>query len=161
MSTKRSAEDELVSRLLLDVKALALINVSDASLRTTVRTSLLQSDDEQVRRFVKMVQSRKRTAGIGTLAIAVGELVLASFLAVAGIITFAPAMMGVDTPQKLVLYFSETLSAPLSSIFFTPVLPFLEFAFSVVLVIAAFYTLRQASVELQEAGMTIESNGGT
>lgn len=160
MSGNQSPKDELVSRLLLDVKALALLNLSDNSFRETLRVSLLGSHDEQVRRFVDMVQTRKRTKGIGSLAIAIGELVLAAFLTVAGMITFAPAMMGIDTPQKLVLYFSETLSAPLSSLFFTPALPFIEFGISVVLVLGAFYTLRQASVELREAGMTIEPSGG-
>ena len=109
MSKDEKAGRELVARLKLDVKALTLLYESDAELRPVLERSLLDSQDPYVARFVSLLQSRRPPEGDGSLSVAVGEIVLASFLTIVGLAAFVPVLAGLSTPQQWVGYFSSAL----------------------------------------------------
>jgi hypothetical protein len=156
LNKDEKAGDEVVARLKLDVKALTLLYESDADLRPVLERSLLESQDGYVTRFVSLLQSRRPSEGEGNLPVALGEIVLASFLTIVGLAAFVPVMAGLSTPQQWLGYFSSALApsfrnGPLSS-----GIPLLDFVFSSMLLLGAFYSLRRAAKNLKNAGMILD-----
>jgi len=152
MASRDERQDYIASRLLLDMKALALLHPSDADLQALVDGSLLASHDDQVARVIDSLGvKRPRRAG-GSVVIAIGELLLASFLMVGGLVAIAPFLTGVSTSNSLVQYFSTSMKSLATSPAFFPVLPELVVLLSVVLLISALYALRKASLTLKEEG---------
>src|SRR5579863_4500211 len=107
LSKDEKAGDEVIARLKLDVKALTLLYESDADLRPVLERSLLESQDGYMTRFVSLVQSRRPSEEGGNLPVALGEIVLASFLTIVGLAAFVPVMAGMSTPQQWLDYFSS------------------------------------------------------
>jgi hypothetical protein len=153
LSKDAKAGDEVVARLKLDVKALTLLYESDADLRPVLERSLLESQDGYVTRFVSLLQSRRPSEDGGNLPVAVGEVVLASFLTIVGLIAFVPVMTGVSTAQQLLGYFSSAISPSFTSGPLSVGAPLLDFVFSAMLLLGAFYSLRRAARNLKNAGM--------
>ena len=91
------------------------------------------------------------------MAIALGELILASFLVVAGIFAFVPNLIGINTPQALI-YFIEQINTPLSRSPFYQYTSGIEFILGALLLLAAFYTLRQAALNLKEMGLSVRTS---
>lgn len=159
MSTDENAGDEIVSRLKLDVRALALLYESDAELRPFLEKSFLESQDDYVTRFMSLLQPKRPSQGDGNVPMALGEIVLASFLMIVGLATFVPAMAGLSTPQQWLNYFSSALSPFFigGPLYFGVAL--LDFIFSAMLLLGAFYSLRRAAKSLKRAGLFLESSG--
>jgi len=111
LSTDDRARDEVVARLKLDVKALTLLYESDADLQPVLERSLVESQEDYVRRFIGLVQSKSPPQKGGGVPVAVGEIVLASFLTIVGLAAFVPVLAGVATPQQLGSYLSGLGSA--------------------------------------------------
>jgi len=155
LSKDENAGKEVVARLKLDVKALTLLYESDADLRPVLERSLLESQDSYVMRFVSLLQSRRPAGDDGNLPVAVGEIVLASFLTIIGLAAFAPVMAGLSTPQQWLDYFSSALgpSSANGPLYFG--VPLLDFVFSAMLLLGAFYSLRRAAKNLKNAGMVL------
>ncbi|HUI00078.1 MAG TPA: hypothetical protein VLX56_00445 [Nitrososphaerales archaeon] len=154
MSTDDRARDEVVARLKLDVKALTLLYESDADLQPVLERSLVESQEDYVRRFIGLVQSKSPPQKGGGVPVAVGEIVLASFLTIVGLAAFVPVLAGVATPQQLGSYLSGLGSATGGPLSYG--IPLLDFLFSALLLLGAFYTLRRASKNLKDAGMVVE-----
>ncbi|HXW36652.1 MAG TPA: hypothetical protein VEJ36_01935 [Nitrososphaerales archaeon] len=142
----------MASKLVLDMKALALLNPSDKDLQKLVTENLLDSHDDQVRRVLDSIKSVSPRKGEGNVVIAVGELLLASFLMIAGLVAIAPFLAGVSSPSTLLQYFSSSIGTLATSPAFFPVLPELVVLLSVVLLMSALYALRKASATLKEQG---------
>ena len=153
-----SQGQDLVSKIALDVKALTLLYGSDASLGDLLRRDFLESRDENMKRFVGLLQAGRESRRSGALMVALGELVLASFLAIIGIAAFAPDLIGLNTPKELADYFSGLVPSSLGSGPLFPAVVALEFALAALLILGSFYTLRQASVSLKQAGLVIDSS---
>ena len=156
MSKDEKAGDEVVARLKLDVKALTLLYESDADLRPVLERSLLESQEGYVTRFVGLLQSKRPSGDGGNLPVAVGEIVLASFLTIVGLAAFVPVMAGLSTPQQLFGYFSTALAPSFASGPLRLGVPLLDFVFSALLLLGAFYSLRRASKNLKNAGLILE-----
>ncbi|HEV2389416.1 MAG TPA: hypothetical protein VGS04_01710 [Nitrososphaerales archaeon] len=156
MSKDEKAGDDVVARLKLDVKALTLLYESDADLRPVLERSLLDSQDSYVTRFVGLLQSRRPSDDSGNLPVALGEIVLASFLTIVGLAAFVPVMAGLSTPQQWVGYFSGALGASFAKGPLFVGVPLLDFVFSALLLLGAFYSLRRAAKNLKNAGMKLE-----
>jgi hypothetical protein len=156
LSTDDKTGDEIISRLKLDVKALTLLYESDADLRPVLERSFVESQDGYVIRFMRLLQSRRPSEEDGNLPVALGEIVLASFLTIVGLAAFVPVMAGLSTPQQWSAYFSSALAPSLAQgpLYFG--IPLLDFIFSAVLLLGAFYSLRRASKNLKNAGMILE-----
>jgi hypothetical protein len=156
LSKDEKAADEILARLKLDVRALTLLYESDADLGPVVERFFLESQDGYVIRFLRLLQPRRPSEEYGNLPVALGEIVLASFLTIFGLAAFVPDMAGLGTPQQWLGYFSTTLvpssaSGPLYS-----GIPLLDFIFSAMLLLGAFYSLRRAVKNLKNAGMILE-----
>jgi len=156
LSKDEKAGRELVARLKLDVKALTLFYESDAELRPVLERSLLESQDGYVTRFVSLLQSRRPAGDESSLPVALGEIVLASFLTILGLAAFVPVMAGLSTPQQWLGYFSSTFGPPLTNGPLFVGVPLLDFVFSALLLLGAFYSLRRAAKNLKSAGMILE-----
>jgi hypothetical protein len=145
-------KDPLVSRIFLDMKALALLYQTDVDLRSVLRSGLLDSHDDQVGRVLIALRSGKPEKKSNSVVLALGELVLASFLMAAGVVAIAPFLVGMTDPTSLVAYFSSAVGGMVSAPAFLPVLPELVILLSLTLLLSALYALRRASVTLKEEG---------
>jgi len=157
LSKDERAGEELVARLKLDVKALTLLYESDADLRPVLERSLLESRDGYVTRFVSLLQSRRPSEDEGNIPVALGEIVLASFLTIVGLAAFVPVMAGLSTPQEWMGYFSSAVGTSFAHGPLFAGVPLLDFIFSAMLLLGAFYSLRRAAKNLKNAGMILES----
>jgi hypothetical protein len=150
------AGEEVVARLKLDVKALTLLYESDADLRPVLERSLLESQDGYMARFVGLLQSRRPSQEDGNLPVALGEIVLASFLTIVGLGAFVPVMAGLSSPQQWLGYFSSALGPSFTNGPLYSGIPLLDFVFSAMLLLGAFYSLRRAARNLKNAGMILD-----
>jgi hypothetical protein len=151
MATRTTPSDELVSRLLLDIKALMLLDGTGGTLPAAVRERIVSSHDEQVSAFVSEIgsTSKKPMGARSSLLIALSDMVLASILAVVGLALLAPSIVGFSSPTQLVAYFDQIISAISVHSLSNPVIPATEFVMAVLLLIGAFYNLRIAANNLK------------
>jgi hypothetical protein len=149
-------KDDLVDKLILDVKAFVLLGGDETQLRETLRR-VADSPDDDVRRFVDALQNKKPASTTKLLAIALGELVMASILVVAGAVALVPTVVGANTITALAQYFEARTAEGLSTTLLAPYVSLLEFAVGVFLVVSALYALREAASTLKEAGLTTTS----
>lgn len=153
-------KDALIDKLILDIKTFVLLSESHEVLSQAISEKILGSHDEDVNRFISLIQPRvKRRGGIGSFLIAIGELVLAALLSIVGLSLMAPAIMGFQSPSQLLSYFRDLTSSISESSLSNPVIPFLDFLFSLVLLLGAFYILRRASVDMKDADLISEQKG--
>jgi len=159
MSSDEKSGGEIISRLKLDIRALTLLYESDAELRPVIEKSFQESQDDYVIRFMRLLQPRRASEGGGNIPMALGEIVLASFLTIIGLAAFVPVMARLTTPQQWLDYFSSALSPSFTTgpLYFG--VPLLDFVFSAMLLLGAFYSLRQAAKNLKRAGLILESSG--
>jgi hypothetical protein len=107
LTSEEARDEDLLDRLILEIKAIALLSGNESELRERLEGKIMESHDENIRKFVKALQN-KRPAGTGKLlAIALGELLMASLLVVGGAIVLFPTVVGVNTLAGLVQYFAE------------------------------------------------------
>jgi len=158
MSLDPDQEDELVSKLKLDAKALTLLQGSDTALKEMLDRAFTDSGDAELQRFARLLGTRRRPGGRGKLLTSLGEMVLASFLAVLGIAAFVPALTGLTTPRQLIDYFSGVLAPSLSSGPLYAGASALDFGLAALLMLAAFYTLREASPDIRESALALETS---
>ena len=154
-SNETGQREDIINRLILDAKALVLLSESDEKLVTLLRENVLNSHDEQVAKFVSLIKPVKNPESVpARLMTAIGELILASFLIFVGLSVLAPSLMGLQSPNQLLAYFSELVSGISATSLSNPVIPVLDFVFSLLLLFGSFYLLRHASVDLKEAGLS-------
>lgn len=152
MNQDAKQQDPFLSKLVLDMKALGLLYPSDVELRNVVQTGLLDTHDEQLQRVLHSLSSGRPEKNGNSVALALGQLILGSFLMVAGIAAIAPFLMGVTNSSALAKFFGAALSNAAAAPAFFPVLPELVILLSVALLLSALYALRRASVTLKDAG---------
>ncbi len=152
MASRTSSSDEVLSRLLLDIKALMLLSGSEGTLPAVAKEKIVSSHDEQISAFVSEIStasSKKSTGGKSLLFIAISEMILAAFLAVTGLAILAPSIVGFSSQAQLVAYFDQIISGISVQSLSGPVIPAVEFILAVLLLIGAFYNLRLAAVHLK------------
>lgn len=157
MTVAEKRTEEMLDRLLLEAKGISLLLGSDAELKAALASRLIESHDESVRRFVKAMQLKKPVGTGRLIAIALGELVIASLLVVAATVVLVPSVIGVNTYAGLVQYFSDRASGMLGSSPLSKYLPFIEFGVGVVLMLSAFFSLREAALNLRQAGLSVRT----
>lgn len=150
-SSSSSSTDEVLTRLLLDIKALMLLRGSGNALPPPIKERIVSSHDEQIEAFVKAIgeSAKKPKGGRSSLLIAISEMVLAAILAVVGLALLAPSLVGLSSPAQLVQYFDQVITAISVRSLSNPVIPAAEFVISVLLLIGAFYNLRIAAETLR------------
>jgi hypothetical protein len=146
------ASDRIVNQILLDIKSLMLLSspASDESVTKLVEEKIAYSRDEEVVRFLGMVQPEKRVRSIrGPIFAALGEMILASFFVIVGFAILAPTIMGLGSPSQLSSYFTRIISSLTVQRFeANPVMPLVEFVLALILLLGAFYNLRSAATSL-------------
>ncbi len=157
MSTGETKAEDLLDRLVLEIKALALLYGSEAELREVLEDEVVESHDENVRKFVKAVQTQGPIETGRRLAIAVGELVMASILVVAGTVALVPTVVGANTLASFVEYFAERTSGNMGTSPLSPYISFVEFGLGVLLMLSAFFALREAALNLKRAGVAVRT----
>ena len=157
MAADDSWTDEVIDRLILEIKAISLLYGSDAELRENVESRIAESKDENVLRFVKALQMEGPAQTGRKLALALGELLTAAILVMAGAVVLVPTVVGVNTLSSLVQYFAERTSGTVGTSPLSPYLSFMEFGVGVVLLLAAFFSLREAALNLKQAGLAVRS----
>ncbi len=156
MASSDSKTDDLLDRLVLEIKALALLYGSESELRERLEDKVKGSHDEDITRFVKVLQTDRPVKTGGRLALALGELLTAAILVVAGAVVLIPTIVGVNTLSSLVQYFAERTSGTVGTSPLSPYLSFMEFAVGVILLLSAFFALREAALNLKQAGLSVE-----
>lgn len=151
--------EELLDKIVLEAKALVLLRGSDEELKKRLRTRFIDTQDEGVRKFADLLQTRSRPGHVHLFLIAMGELLLASFLVFAGSLALIPAAAGIDTPAGLAQFFTQKAFGAVGSSPLAQYASFVEFAIGAVLILAALYSLRQAALNVKEAGLTVEPGG--
>ena len=136
---------------------MALLYQSEEELAERVEEKITGSHDENMRRFVRALQSHGPEEARGKLALALGELLTAAILVVAGAVVLVPTVGGVGTLSSLVQYLAERTSGTVGTSPLSPYLTFMEFAVGVVLLLSAFFALREAAVNLRRAGLAVRS----
>lgn len=145
----------MLDRLLLEAKGISLLLGSEAELRGALERKLIESHDESIRRFVRAIQTKKPAQSGRLFVIALGELLMASLLVVAGTVVLVPSIVGVNTYTGLVQYFTDKTSSVLGGSPLSQYISFIEFGFGVVLMLSAFYSLREAALNLRQAGLSV------
>lgn len=156
MSGTRKRKEELLEKLVLDAKALVLLERSDEELRSMLQAKFVESDDESLRKFAGALRSGGPPKTGRLVVVAVGEMLLASLLVLAGAAVLIPTLAGIDSPAALVRFFAEGVYGVLEGSALLPYVPLMEFAAGALLMLSAFYTLRHAALALKEAGLAIE-----
>ncbi len=157
LTSEETKTEELLDRLLLDIKAVSLLHETEAELREKIEDRIAGSNDESVRKFVRALQAGAPAQTGRRLALALGELLTAAILVVAGAVVLVPTVAGVNTLTDLERYFAERVSGTVGSSPLSPYLSFMEFAVGVVLLLSAFFALREAALNLRQAGLAIKS----
>jgi len=157
LTTDESRTDDLLDRLLLEIKAISLLYGSEEELRDRLKGKITESNDESIRRFVKALQTEGPVQAGRKLALALGELLTAAILVVAGAVVLVPTVVGVNTLSSLMQYFAERTSGTVGTSPLSPYLSFLEFGVGIVLLLAAFFSLREAALNLKQAGLAVKS----
>lgn len=145
----------MLDRLLLEAKGISLLLGSEAELKAALDRKMIESHDESIRRFVKALQTKKPAETGRLLAIALGELMMASLLVLAGAVVLIPTVVGVSSYAGLVQYLTDRVSGTLGSSPLSPYFSFIEFGFGVVLMLTAFFSLREAALNLKQAGLSV------
>jgi len=157
LTSDEARTEDLLDRLILEIKALALLYGSEAELSKRVEGKITESNDESVRRFVRVLQTGRLAETRGRLTLALGELLTAAILVVAGAVVLLPTVVGVNTLTNLVQYFAERTSGSVGTSPFSPYLSFMEFAVGALLLLSAFFALREAALNLRRAGLAVKS----
>lgn len=159
MSSSQKRTEDLADRLVLDIKALVLLQHSDDELKGVLERKLTDSHDESIGRFVKALQTGTRPQSRGLILMAAGQLALASSLVLAGTLVLVPTFLGIDSPAGLIQYFVANTYGAIGGSPLGRYVSLIEFALGALLMLSAFYVLRQAAHNLKESGLTIKPGG--
>lgn len=147
--------NDILNKLILDVKALVLLSENDEALLKAAQEGVINSHDEQVVKFISLIQpAGRQESSSGKLITAVGELILASFLTILGLSLLAPSLMGLKSPEQLLSYFTDVINGISSGALSNPLVPALYFVFALLLLLGSFYLLRHASTDLKDANLS-------
>lgn len=86
---------------------------------------------------------------------AIGEIVFAGLLLLIGLNLLIPSIFSVADPSRIIDYFKNFILTYSNTIGFFDVIIIVDFFISILMLISAFYMLRQASGNLKEAGLLV------
>jgi hypothetical protein len=150
--------DMIVDRMIFDIKALGAQGGWGPATTMRLRERLLASHDEDIKGFLTALERTRPLRPWGQVLIGLGELVFGAFLTVIGLVLFIPAILGFSSSGSIARYLADLALGLSASGISDPVAVALGFAFALFLILAALYTLRQASVSLREAGIVSPPN---
>ena len=155
MASDQTRKDDLLDRLVLDIKASTLLYGSESDLRDDLQAKIAGSPDQSVQEFVRLLQLERPSRAARLLAIALGELLMASILVVAGAVVLFPTAIGLNSVGTLAQYYASRVTGSLGGSPISPYVSFVEFAIGALLVLSAFFALREAASDLKGAGFAV------
>ncbi|MHB8395861.1 MAG: hypothetical protein ACYDAZ_00915 [Thermoplasmataceae archaeon] len=150
-SQKVDSFDNMLDQAILSIKGLMLLAPGTTGSSNMIRKKISESLDDDLRNFATLV-SVKRSHKVGSMVLmALGEVIIASFLIVIGIFLAIPPVVtgGSGGLQSFLAATGNALSYSGSSVISSMV----DFALSIILLLSAFYSIREAAKSLNEAGI--------
>lgn len=148
--------DEAIDRILLDVRLLGAQRGWGGATVRRLRERILASHDEDVKRFLAAMEGTRSPRPWGQVLIGAGELVLGAFLTVAGLVLVVPGILGFTSRDEVARYLSDLSLGLASPALSDSLVIALGFGFALFLLLAALYTLRQASRNFRRSGLVPE-----
>ncbi|HYM39742.1 MAG TPA: hypothetical protein VEY12_06315 [Thermoplasmata archaeon] len=145
--------DAAIGRIRQEIRGLGARHGWGPETTRRLREQILASQDEDVKRFLAALEPHRPRRAWGQLLVGVGELVLGAFLTVAGLILVVPAIVGFTSREDFARYLADLSLGLGSAAASDPAIVALGFGFALFLLLAALYTLRQASRSLRESGV--------
>ncbi|MGC8505460.1 MAG: hypothetical protein ACP5NK_01960 [Thermoplasmata archaeon] len=153
---RKDSFDNLVNQAVLDIKAMMILSSTVQDPASVIKKKFIESPDEDIRNFRVMLSESIPTRQNVVFVMGIGEMLLAVFLSVFGLIFSIPAVLGYHSMSTAGSYFQGIQDGlyQLSSSY--PITVFLDFVIAVLLLVAAFFSLKQAAYELKRVGLRIQ-----
>jgi len=145
--------EEAIDRIILDIKTLVELEESEEATAKRLRERLLASHDADIKRFLSSLEPYRPLWPWGQMLIGAGELALAAFLTVIGLILIVPSILGFTSRGDIGQYLSDLVLGLSASGLSDPLVLALGFGFGLFLLLTALYTLRQASRSFGQSGL--------
>ncbi len=155
MADKEEPLDPIMERLFLDIKSIMILGRNDPQVQNDMRRRIFDSYDEDVANFREIIQKGKAVDFRNLLFMAIGEIVFAGLLLLIGLNLLIPSIFSVADPSRIIDYFKNFILTYSNTIGFFGVIIIVDFFISILMLISAFYMLRQASGNLKEAGLLV------
>ncbi len=155
MADKEEPLDPIMERLFLDIKSIMILGRNDPQVQNDMRRRIFDSYDEDVANFREIIQRGKAVDFRNLLFMAIGEIVFAGLLLLIGLNLLIPSIFSVADPSRIIDYFKNFILTYSNTIGFFDVIIIVDFFISILMLISAFYMLRQASGNLKEAGLLV------
>jgi hypothetical protein len=120
-----------------------------------MRRRIFDSYDEDVANFREIIQKGKAVEFKNLFFMAIGEIVFAGLLLLIGLNLLIPSIFSVADPSRIIDYFKNFIITYSNTIGFYDIIIIVDFFISILMLISAFYMLRQASGNLKEAGLLV------
>lgn len=134
-----------IDQIVLDIKAFGDATGWELASRKKLRARLVESHEEDVKRFLSTVERQMPVLPWGQLLVGAGELVFSAFLSVIGLVLLVPSILGFTSRGEIARYLSDLSLGLGTSTLSDPLIVAIGFAFSLFLLLAALYTLRLSS----------------
>ena len=155
MADKEEPLDPIMERLFLDIKSIMILGRNDPQVQNDMRRRIFDSYDEDVANFREIIQKGKAVDFRNLLFMAIGEIVFAGLLLLIGLNLLIPSIFSVADPSRIIDYFKNFILTYSNTIGFFDIIIIVDFFISILMLISAFYMLRQASGNLKEAGLLV------
>ena len=155
MADKEEPLDPIMERLFLDIKSIMILGRNDPQVQNDMRRRIFDSYDEDVANFREIIQKGKAVEFKNLFFMAIGEIVFAGLLLLIGLNLLIPSIFSVADPSRIIDYFKNFILTYSNTIGFFDIIIIVDFFISILMLISAFYMLRQASGNLKEAGLLV------
>ncbi len=152
MESSDNDMDQSIGEIVLSVKAVMLLCGSSVECKERVKEKITSAQDEEFNSFVEMFHTPKKKV-IPQIVMAAGEIVIASLLLFVGIAVLSPALEGFNGPSALLHYFVSTQVFLIDSFPYFPFVLLTDFILAILLLSAAFYSLRESAELIVNTGL--------
>jgi len=153
---RKDSFDNLVNQAVLDVKAMMILSSTVQDPDSLIKKKFLETPDEDVRNFTRILSESTPTRQNVVFLMGIGEMLLAGFLLIFGLIFSIPAVLGYKSMTTAGNYFQGLQDGLYHMSSSYPITAFVDFVIAILLLVAAFFTLKQAAYELKRVGLRIQ-----
>ncbi|MCL5802812.1 MAG: hypothetical protein ACYCSA_07935 [Thermoplasmataceae archaeon] len=155
MADKEEPLDPIMERLFLDIKSIMILGRNDAQVQNDMRRRIFDSYDEDVANFRELIQKGKPLEFKNLFFMATGEIIFSALLLLIGLNLLIPSIFSVADPSRILDYFKNFVITYSNSTGFFDIIIIVDFFISILMLVSAFYMLKQASGNLKEAGLLV------
>lgn len=155
MADKEEPLDPIMERLFLDIKSIMILGRNDAQVQNDMRRRIFDSYDEDVANFRELIQKGKPLEFKNLFFMATREIIFSALLLLIGLNLLIPSIFSVADPSRILDYFKNFVITYSNSTGFFDIIIIVDFFISILMLVSAFYMLKQASGNLKEAGLLV------